>query len=218
MPWSKLLNHRGFSIHSMSTTGNADGWVTAHPRLTTAVLTLVGYLVVGASFLGVIPFPELGESGVVLFSDLIAVVNSIALLSLLAGYRFIKRGDRQRHKRAMSLTFVLILLFLVLYIWKQAGGFTKELVITEGHLLAQFAPAISSAYLAMLAIHVLLSILAVPVVLHAVVLASTTPMDELGDTIHPTVGRIAVAAWGLSLALGILTYWLLNHVYAWTPM
>jgi putative membrane protein len=67
----------------------------------------------------------------------------------------------------------------------------------------------------MLAIHVLLSIVAVPVVLHAVVLGLTHSPNELRDTIHPTVGRIAVTAWTLSLALGVITYVLLNHVYSW---
>lgn len=193
----------------------ADSWIGAHPRWVTGILSIVGYGLVAASFLGYIPFPRLGRTGVVLFSDLIAVVNSVALLSLLAGLYFIKRGRQRRHMAAMSLTFLLILVFLVLYIWKQAGGFTKGLVIEQGQFLAAFAPQISSGYLVMLAIHVLLSIVAVPVVLHAIVLAATQPMDRLGETLHPTVGRIAVFSWGLSLALGVLTYWMLNHVYGW---
>ena len=186
--------------------------------MVTAVLSLVGYVLVAASFLGIIPFPALGRSGVILFSDLIAVVNTFALTSLLVGFWFIKRGDRRRHMFAMSTTFVLILVFLVLYLWKQAGGFTKGILIREGQFLAEFAGLVEGAYLIMLAIHVLLSILAVPVVLHAVVLASTQPIDRLSATSHPTVGRIAVVSWGLSLALGILTYWMLNHVYGWEPI
>lgn len=214
-PRPKRLNRLPRLALTMATRGLQGTWASAHPRTVTAVLSIVGYALVGASFMNVIPFPRLGRSGVVLFSDLIAVVNSIALVSLLAGYWFIKRGKRRRHIAAMSTTFVLILLFLVLYIWKQAGGFTKGLVIRDGQFLASMGPLVSDAYLVMLAVHVLLSILAVPVVLHAVVLAATQPIDQLGETLHPTVGRIAVASWGLSLALGILTYWMLNHVYDW---
>ncbi len=202
----------------MAVSSLQETWVADHPRIVTVVLSLVGYILVGASFMGLIPFPTLGRDGVILFSDLIAIINTVALTSLLAGYWFIKRGQRQRHKLAMSVTFVLILGFLVLYIWKQSGGFTKDFFVAEGQFLATFATPITYAYLVMLAIHVLLSILAVPVVLHAIVLASTQPMDRLGETLHPTVGRIAVAAWGLSLALGILTYWMLNHVYSWEPI
>jgi putative membrane protein len=39
----------------------------------------------------------------------------------------------------------------------------------------------------------------------------------LRETVHARVGRVAVAAWSLSLFLGIVTYVLLNHVYGWEP-
>ncbi|MFB6197443.1 MAG: DUF420 domain-containing protein, partial [Halobacteriaceae archaeon] len=58
-------------------------------------------------------------------------------------------------------------------------------------------------------------VVAVPVVLHAVVLGLTHTPTELGDTAHPRVGKVAVAAWSVSLALGIVTYLMLNHVYGW---
>ena len=54
-----------------------------------------------------------------------------------------------------------------------------------------------------------------PVVLHAVVHGLTHSPAELRNTVHPRVGRIAVAAWTLSLLLGIVTYLLLNHLYSW---
>lgn len=72
---------------------------------------------------------------------------------------------------------------------------------------------ITSVHWGMLAVHILLSILAVPVVLHAVVLGLTHSIADLPRTIHPRVGKIAVAAWVVSLALGIITYVLLNQVY-----
>lgn len=190
-------------------------WASDHPRVITAVLSVAGYAFVAASFLGAVPFPSLSRSMVVTFSDLIAVINTAALIALLAGYRFIKRGQRRRHMVAMSTAFGLILLFLFVYTWKQSGGFTKSLVISQGQFLSAYATPITDAYWIMLGIHILLSVLAVPVVLHAVVLAATQPIDSLGETVHPTVGRLAVATWTLSLALGILTYWILNHVYGW---
>lgn len=195
-----------------------SSWPIEHPVAITTVLTVFGYAFVAASFLHLVPFPTLGESAVVFFSDAIAVVNSAALVTILAGWRFIKRGYRRRHAAAMSTAFVLILLFLILYTWKQSGGFTKSLVIAEGHFLASFGTPITYAYWVMLGIHVVLSIVAVPFVLHAVVLGATRPIEELGDTAHPTVGRIAVLTWTVSLSLGIVTYWMLNHVYAWEPV
>lgn len=186
-----------------------------HPRVVTAVLSVVGYVVVISSFLNVMPFPELSRDMVMLFSDAIAVINTMALIALLAGWRFIKRGQVRKHKWSMLTSFTLIMLFLVLYIWKQAGGFTKDFVVSQGQFLSEYATLITYAYWGMLAVHVLLSILAVPVVLYAVILGLTHSPEELPRTIHPRVGKIAVAAWSVSLALGIITYLMLNHVYGW---
>jgi len=72
------------------------------------------------------------------------------------------------------------------------------------------------AYLLMLAIHIVLSILAVPLVLYALVLGLThTPTELRTETPHRTIGRIAAGSWILSLVLGVVTYLLLNHLYMW---
>jgi len=196
----------------------APGYARAHPRRVTAVLSVVGYALVIGAFEGLIPlFPELSRETVVLFSDLIAVVNTLALTSLLVGWRFIRRGDVRRHRVAMLTAFSLICAFLVLYLWKVGGGFEKSIVIREGQFLYTYAGTVELVYFAMLAIHILLSVLAVPVVLYAVVLGLTRTPEELRETSHAKYGRVAVASWSLSLFLGVVTYWLLNHVYAWVP-
>jgi len=193
------------------------GYAYEHPRRVTAVLSVIGYALVAGAFSGVLPVPGLTDAQVVLFSDLIAVINTLALSALLYGVYRIKQGDVRQHRTAMLTAFALIMVFLVVYLWKVGGGFEKEIVIQQGHLLGNYAGTIRILYLLMLAIHILLSALAVPVVLHAVILGLSHPVDELSQTSHPRVGRIAVAAWSLSLFLGIVTYWLLNHVYAWAP-
>jgi len=185
------------------------------PRRVTAVVSVVGYALVIGAFAGAIPVPEIGVGTVNLLADLIAVINTVALLSLLAGVRFIRRGEVRKHRAAMLTAFALIMLFLVLYLTKVGGGFEKRIVIESGQFLSAYAGIVRPAYLAMLAVHVLLSIVAVPVVLHAVVLGLTHSPSELADTVHPRIGRIAVAAWTLSLFLGVVTYVLLNHVYSW---
>jgi len=181
--------------------------VRTHPRAVTAVLSVVGYALVVGAFAG-LQFPRLSDAVVLLLGDIIAVVNALALTALLAGYRFIREGDVSRHRRAMLAAFGLILLFLVLYLSKIGGGFTKAIDPATPD------PA-KYAYWGMLAVHVFLSVVAVPVVLHAVVLGLSHTPAELRDTVHPRVGRVAVAAWSLSLFLGVLTYILLNHVFGW---
>lgn len=191
-------------------------WARKRPRAVTASLSVIGYAVVGAAFTGILPVPSLGRETVILFGDLIAIVNSVTLVTLLAGLWFIRRDKVRQHRAAMMTAFGLILLFLVLYLWKVGGGFEKSIVIQAGAPLGAYGEIVRVVYLLMLAIHILLSILAVPVVLHAVVLGLTHDVSELPQTAHPRVGRIAVAAWSLSLFLGVLTYVMLNHVYDWT--
>lgn len=175
----------------------------------TAVLSLIGYVLVAGAFAGAIPlFPPLSDQTVDLFGHLIAVVNATALAAIIAGVRFIKRDEIEKHRAAMLTAFSLILVFLVLYLWKVGGGFEKSITTTG-------LPEI--AYLLMLGIHIVLSVVAVPVVLYAVVLGLTHTPAELRRTAHARVGRIAVAAWGVSLLLGIVTYVMLNHVYGWEP-
>jgi len=179
-----------------------------NPRAVTAVLSAIGYVLVLGAFTPYAPFPSISDATVILLGDAIAVVNTLALGSILAGVWFIKHDQIRKHRAAMLSAFAFIMLFLVMYLLKVGGGFEKS--INAGG-------AVYSAYLAMLAVHVLLSAVSVPVVLHAVVLGLTHSPAELRETVHPKVGRIAVAAWSLSLFLGIVTYVMLNHVYGWDP-
>jgi putative membrane protein len=199
-------------------TASVGGRVKAHPRAVTAILSVVGYALVIGAFEGAIPlFPDTTLStGVVnALSDAIAVVNSLALTCLLLGWYFIRKGEVETHRRLMLTAFGLICLFLVLYLSKVGWGFEKSFVVSEGQFLAAYAGLIRPAYLVMLAIHIILSVVSVPVVLYAIVLGLTHSPAELKETHHARVGRIAVSAWSLSLFLGIVTYVMLNHVYGW---
>jgi putative membrane protein len=191
-------------------TASVRGPLKEHPVVVTAVLSVVGYALVIGTFLGYVPrsvFPELTLQQVNRIADAIAVINTVATLLLIAGWRFIRRGEVRKHAASMGSAFGLILVFLVLYLTKIGGGGTKEFV---GPTLPYYG------YLAMLAIHIVLSVVSVPVVVHALVLGVTHTPDELRAMgTHRRVGRIAAAAWILSLSLGVVAYLLLNHVYDW---
>ena len=182
----------------------------AKPRQVTAVLSLIGYALVFGTFAGVVPiYPDVTREGVVLLGDAIAVVNAFALLSILLGYRFIRNGEVRKHRTAMLTAFALILVFLALYLTKIGGGGFEKAILAGGIVWV--------LYIVMLAIHIVLSAVSVPVVLYAVVLGLTHSPADLERTAHARVGRIAVAAWSLSLFLGLVTYVMLNHVYSWEP-
>ncbi|WP_255150340.1 DUF420 domain-containing protein [Halorarius halobius] len=199
----------------MATADAGPGFVKEHVRAVTAVVSVVGYAVVIGAFAGLIPIPDISRELVLVLSDLIAVINTLALTALLAGTYFIRSRQIRRHRAAMLSAFGLIMLFLVVYVTKVGGGFEKSIVIEQGQFLAAYAGIVEPLYLGMLAVHILLSVVSVPVVLYAVVLGLTHTPAELAETSHARYGRIAVAAWTVSLALGILTYVMLNHVYSW---
>jgi putative membrane protein len=178
-----------------------------HTLATTVVLSVVGYAVVIATFAGVLPYPEISLDTVNTMAHAIAAVNTATLLSILAGWRWIRRGEVTKHRAAMVSAFSLIILFLVIYLFKIGGGGTKEFV---GPTFVR-----NYVYLPMLGIHLVLSIVSVPVVIYAIVLGLTHTPDELRETPHARVGRIAAGAWSLSLFLGVIAYVLLNHVYDW---
>lgn len=185
--------------------------VRTHPRITVAVLSVVGYVLVVGTFLGWVPgqlFPRLSLSQVNLLSHAIAAINTTAIVLLVAGWRYIRRNEVTKHRLCMGSAFGLIMVFLVLYLLKIGGGGTKVIVGPP--------QAVYYAYLLMLAVHILLSVVSVPVVLYALVLGLThTPHELRTRTPHKTVGRVAASAWILSLVLGVLTYLLLNWVYGY---
>jgi putative membrane protein len=173
------------------------------------VLSVIGYALVIGTFAGVLNiYPDLSQSTVNLLSHLIAAINTTALPALVLGVYYIKNGDYGRHRAAMLTAFVLILLFLVVYLLKIGGGTEKSIIAPD---------LVTIVYLIMLAIHIVLSVVSVPVVLYVVLLGLTHSPTELAETRKAQVGRIAASAWILSLFLGIVTYLLLNHVYASEP-
>ena len=88
-----------------------------------------------------------------------------------------------------------------------AGGFWFGMLPDTDLLLSAWVPGIHHH-------GVLHTVLAATV--FALVLGLTHSPSELRNrTPHRKVGRIAASAWLLSLALGVVTYLLLNHVFAW---
>ena len=172
----------------------------------TVLLTVVGYTLVIGTFALELPFyPELSEAQVNLFTHAIAIINATTTVLLVLGWYWIRNDEVDKHRWAMIGAFALILVFLVVYLIRVGGGGEKYI---DG-----VSPGIWVAYIAMLGIHILLSIVAVPVVLYALILGLTHTPAELRRTPHAKVGRIAAASWILSLVLGVVTYLMLNHIY-----
>ncbi len=184
-----------------------DGRFRGRPRAVAGGLTLLAYAAVIATFAGILPYPSISRPTSTLLSHATAVVNAMTVACLLAGWYWIRRGAVRRHRLAMSAAIVLILAFLAMYLLRIGGGGTKTFVGPDG---------VRVAYLAMLAVHILLSIVAVPLVISAFVLGVTQSIPEIKQSAHARIGRMAAGVWIVSLLLGLITYLLLEHVYAST--
>ena len=178
--------------------------------VSTGVASLAGYIIVIGTFLEIWPeslFPDLTVWAINRLADVIAIVNLTALCCIIIGWYFIIKGDIKRHNQFMLASFGLILLFFVLYLPTVGGGGTKEFI---GPVLVRYI------YLIMLAIHIGLSIAAVPLVVYQIITGMThSPAELLRLKYHRKIGRIGATAWIVSLGLGVITYLMLNHIYEW---
>ena len=174
----------------------------------TGVLTVVSLALVFGAVGGAIPrtlLPRAPAAVVGAIPHVNALVSAIAIVTIVAGIRAIRRGNVERHRRLMVTTFSLFVTFLVLYLYR---------VTLEGP--TDFGgPAVLETYLYLpiLAIHILLAIVAIPAVYYVLLLAVSYPVSELGSTNHPRAGKLAASLWLVSFSLGIVVYAMLYLVW-----
>jgi len=178
-------------------------------RLLTGVLSVVSLAVVFAAAGGRIPsssVPAAPEWVIETIPLVNAVISAAAIGTITMGWREIRRGNVDRHRIAMMASFGLFVGFLVLYLYR--------LTVTGGpqpfpgpETVYQFV------YLPLLAIHILLAVVCIPLVYYALMLAFSRPAAELARTSHARVGRIAATLWLISFTLGIVVFVILHVVY-----
>jgi putative membrane protein len=182
--------------------------VRRHVPALTGLLSVVALALVFAAALRVIPgwlLPGAPETVIHAIPHVNAVVSLTAIGTLVTGVRAVRRGDVARHRAAMLATTGLFALFLVAYLYRVAlEGPTP---FTGPDVVAQFL------YYPLLAVHILLAVLAVPLVIYVLLLALTHSVAELPETRHPQVGRVAATLWLVSFLLGVVVYLMLYVVY-----
>ncbi|MFB6118934.1 DUF420 domain-containing protein [Halosegnis sp.] len=177
------------------------------PELTVLLTVLSLGLVFGAA-LQVIPpslLPSAPAEVVTAIPHVNAVVSTLAVGTILAGVTFARRGEYRRHRALMLASLTLFALFLALYLYK---------VSVQGP--AEFTgPAFVETYLylPLLAVHILLAIVCIPLLYYVLLLAATRPIREVFATHHRLVGRVAASLWLVSFILGNAVYVLLYLVY-----
>jgi len=171
-------------------------------------LTIVSLALVFGAVLGAIPsayLPRAPDAILEAIPHVNAAISLVAIGLILNGWRWIRRGRVEPHRNAMLASAGLFGLFLVFYLYK---------VVLEGP--AAFpgpSPVYSSVYLPLLAIHITLAVVCIPLLYYVLLVGLTYPINRIPETLHPRIGRLAAPLWLVSFVLGVAVYLLLYHVY-----
>jgi putative membrane protein len=127
-----------------------------------------------------------------------ALLNATAATLLVLGWRAIRRGDRDLHRRLMVAAVTVSAVFLVSYLVRVALTGTHRFPV-DG--------ALRWLYLAILFSHTLLAIAAAPMILRSVFLGLKDRLPE-----HRRTVRFTVPIWLYVSATGVIVYLLLYQV------
>lgn len=128
-----------------------------------------------------------------------AVLNSTSAVLLLAGFRFIRRGQIRAHRNCQVTAVVTSTLFLVSY-----------LTYHYYHGATRFAGqgAARPLYFAILITHTILAVVIVPLILLTLYRATR------GDFIrHRRIARWTLPLWLYVSVTGVIVYLMLYHFY-----
>ena len=131
-----------------------------------------------------------------------AALNAVAAVLLVLGLRAIRAGDRERHARRMRGAFVFSALFLASYV----AYHTLVLPLSGGPTRYNGTGWARGAYLAMLASHVILAVVNLPMVLVTFWLAHKGAWER-----HKRLARKTFPIWLYVSVTGVLVYVVLYH-------
>ena len=125
-----------------------------------------------------------------------AVLNGLSAVSLTVGFFFIRRREIAKHRAAMMTAFVFSSLFLVSYIANHA---------IHGDTLYPVHNGTRTVYLTILASHILLSIIALPIVLITFFLSLSGRFRQ-----HKKLARWTFPLWLYVSVTGVVVYLMLH--------
>jgi putative membrane protein len=125
-----------------------------------------------------------------------AILNGLAAISLLVGYTFIRARRIRQHRAAMITAFVFSSLFLVSYILHHA---------LHGDVRYPAHAAWRGVYLPLLASHIILAVVALPLVLVTFFFSLSGRIPQ-----HRKVARWTFPLWLYVSVTGVITYVMLR--------
>ena len=128
-----------------------------------------------------------------------AILNTMAALFLAAGYYFIRNQNRTLHRNCMVVALAISTVFMVSYLTYHAS---------VGYMPFAGQGLIRPFYFTLLASHVILAAVIVPMVLTTVGFAIKGNFNW-----HPRIARWTLPLWFYVSVSGVLIYLLGFHIY-----
>jgi putative membrane protein len=125
-----------------------------------------------------------------------AILNGLAAIALLIGYTFIRARQIPRHRAAMITAFIFSTLFLVSYIAHHA---------LHGDVRYPIHAAFRTFYLCLLASHIVLAVVALPLVLITFFFSLSGRFPQ-----HRRIARWTFPLWLYVSVTGVFTYVMLR--------
>jgi uncharacterized membrane protein YozB (DUF420 family) len=127
-----------------------------------------------------------------------AILNTIAFILLVLGYRAIRKGDQQLHKKFMVSALAVSAAFLTCYLIHH---------YQVGSVKFQGEGFIRTLYFLILVPHVILAALMTPAIVVMVVFAFLGKFEK-----HKKIARIVWPVWAYVSVTGVLVYLMLYHL------
>ena len=125
-----------------------------------------------------------------------SLLNGLSAIALVAGFIFIRRHQISRHRAAMITAFIFSSLFIVSYLTDHA---------LHGDILYPGHSAVRTLYLAILASHIVLSMVALPIILITFYFSLSGRFPQ-----HRKIARYTFPIWLYVSVTGVVVYALLS--------
>ena len=169
---------------------------TAVPNNTRAVTAIVGVSILASAFLFWLLFVHQAVAGFAnrlnFLPALNAIFNGLSAIALVIGLRYIRRREIAKHRNAMLMAFLFSSLFLVCYILHHALHGDQHF---PGH------GTVKVVYLGILISHVLLSVIALPLILITFFFSLTGRFPQ-----HKKIAPITFPIWLYVSVTGVVVY------------
>jgi len=174
--------------------------MNSNPALTrtpgTVIAAIVAVSAVASLFLCWLVYfhkaTDLAGSHLAFLPALNALLNALSAIALVTGFRYIRSGRIGPHRAAMFTAFVFSSVFLVSYIVNHA---------LHGDMLFQGHGPIRYAYFALLISHIILSVVALPMILITFFLSLSGRFPA-----HRRLARFTFPLWLYVSVTGVIVY------------